>query len=157
MIELTIPGRGELRIQHLVTDVNGTLAVDGQLIDGLVKRITALRDRISIKMITADTHGRQFSIDQQLGLTAVRLIPDRNEAEQKAEFVRGLGAENVVAIGQGANDAAMLKEAALGICVMSREGVAVETLLAADIVVPDIFAALELLEKPMRILATLRK
>jgi P-type E1-E2 ATPase len=157
MIELTIPGRGELRIQHLVTDVNGTLAVDGQLIDGLVKRITALRDRISIKMITADTHGRQFSIDQQLDLTAVRLIPDRNEAEQKAEFVRGLGAENVVAIGQGANDAAMLKEAALGICVMSREGVAVETLLAADIVVPDIFAALELLEKPMRILATLRK
>jgi P-type E1-E2 ATPase len=157
MIELTIPGRGELRIQHLVTDVNGTLAVDGQLIDGLVKRITALRDRISIKMITADTHGRQFSIDQQLDLTAVRLIPDRNEAEQKAEFVRGLGAENVVAIGQGANDAAMLKEAALGICVMSREGVAVETLLAADIVVPDIFAALELLEKPMRTLATLRK
>ncbi len=157
MIELTIPGRGELRIQHLVTDVNGTLAVDGQLIDGLVKRITALRDRISVKMITADTHGRQFSIDQQLDLTAVRLIPDRNEAEQKAEFVRGLGAEHVVAIGQGANDAAMLKEAALGICVMSREGVAVETLLAADIVVPDIFAALELLEKPMRILATLRK
>jgi P-type E1-E2 ATPase len=157
MIELTIPGHGQLRIQHLVTDVNGTLAVDGQVIDGLVKRITALRDRISVKMITADTHGRQFSIDQQLDLTAVRLIPDRNEAEQKAEFVRGLGAENVVAIGQGANDAAMLKEAALGICVMSREGVAVETLLAADIVVPDIFAALELLEKPMRTLATLRK
>ncbi|MCJ7724477.1 MAG: hypothetical protein MUP03_10130, partial [Anaerolineales bacterium] len=32
MIELNIPGRGELRLQHLVSDVNGTLAVDGELI-----------------------------------------------------------------------------------------------------------------------------
>ncbi len=155
MIELTIPGRGELRIQHVVTDVNGTLAVDGQLPDGLARRISALRDRVDLHMITADTHGRQAGIDQLLGLSAERLQPG-HEAAQKAEFVRGLGAATVVAIGQGANDAAMLREAALGICVMSREGVAVETLLAADIVVPDIFSALELLERPLRILATLR-
>ncbi len=38
MIELTIPGRGALRLEHVVSDVNGTLAVDGVLIDGLVKR-----------------------------------------------------------------------------------------------------------------------
>jgi P-type E1-E2 ATPase len=156
MIELNIPGRGELRIQHLVTDVNGTLAVDGQLIDGLVKRIGGLRDRFTIHMITADTHGRQAIIDQQLSMTSVRLTGG-NEAAQKAEFVRGFGAEGVVAIGQGANDAAMLKEAALGICVMSREGAAPETLLAADIVVPDIISALDLLDRPLRIIATLRK
>ena len=156
MIELTIPGRGELRIQHLVTDVNGTLAVDGQLIEGLVKRIGGLRDRLAIHMITADTHKRQATLDQQLALTATRLERG-NEAAQKAEFVRSLGAERVVAIGQGANDAAMLKEAALGICVMSKEGAAVETLLAADILVPDIFSAFDLLDKPLRIIATLRK
>jgi len=34
MIELTIPRRGELTLEHLVCDVNGTLAVDGQLPDG---------------------------------------------------------------------------------------------------------------------------
>jgi hypothetical protein len=39
---------------------------------------------------------------------------------------------------------------------MSREVTAIQALLAADIIVPDIFAALDLLEKPMRILATLR-
>lgn len=155
MIELTIPGRGELRIQHVVTDVNGTLALDGQLPDGLARRLSALRDRVTLHLITADTHGHQAIIDQQLGVTAERLQPG-NESAQKADFVRRLGADTVAAIGQGANDAAMLKEAALGICVMSREGVAVETLLAADIVAPDIFAALELLEKPLRILATLR-
>lgn len=156
MIELTILGRGPLRLQHLVTDVNGTLAVDGVLIDGLTKRITSLRERLEIHMLTADTHGRQATIDEQLNLKATRVQPG-NEAAQKAEFVRELGAETVVTIGQGANDADMLKAAALGICVMSQEGVAVETLVSADIVVPDIFAALDLLDKPVRIVASLRK
>lgn len=156
MIELTIPGRGPLRLQHLVTDVNGTLAVDGVLIGGLVKRISALRDRLEIHMLTADTHGHQSLIDEQLNLTATRVQPG-NEAGSKAEFVRDLGAETVVAIGQGANDAEMLKAATLGICVMSQEGVAVEALTSADILLPDIFAALDLLYKPLRIIASLRK
>ncbi len=71
--------------------------------------------------------------------------------------MENLGAASVVAIGQGANDALMLKAAALGICVMSAEGAAAETLLAADIVVPGILTAFDLLDKPMRIVATLRK
>jgi P-type E1-E2 ATPase len=156
MIELTIPGRGPLRLEHLVTDVNGTLAVDGILIDGLAKRIGSLRGRLEIHMLTADTHGRQATIDEQLNLKSTRVQPG-NEAAQKAEFVRELGAETVVAIGQGANDAEMLKTAVLGICVMSQEGAAVETLVSADIVVPDIFSALDLLDKPVRIIASLRK
>ena len=156
MIEINIPGRGVFRLEHIVTDVNGTLAVDGQLVAGVAKQISALNDRLTIHLLTADTHGRQALIDQQLNLTAVRIQPG-NESEQKAEYVRKLGAETVVAIGQGANDAAMLKEAALGICVMSQEGVAAETLLSADLVMPNISAALELFDKPLRIIASLRK
>jgi P-type E1-E2 ATPase len=156
VIELEIPGRGLLRLQHLVTDVNGTLAVDGQLIDRIAQQTDLLKDRLTVHPLTADTHGRQAIIDRQLNLTAVRIQPG-NEAAQKAEYVRRLGAQNVVAIGQGANDAAMLKEAALGICVLSQEGVAVETLLCADLLMPDIATALELLNKPLRIAASLRK
>jgi soluble P-type ATPase len=156
MIELTIPGRGPLRIVRLVTDVNGTLAVDGVLIDGLAKRLTSLRDRLEIHLLTADTHGRQAAIDELLKLKATRVQPG-NEAGTKADFVRALGAETVVAIGQGANDAEMLKVAALGICVMSKEGAALETLVSADMVVPDIFSALDLLDNPLRIIASLRK
>ncbi len=156
MIQLTIPGRGELNLHHIVTDVNGTLALDGVLFDGLAEKIGALRKRLQIHLLTADTHGRQAVIDQQLGLTAVR-IQKGNEAQQKAEYVRSLGAETVVAIGQGANDALMLKEAAIGICVISREGVAVETYFAADILMPDIFTALDLFDHPNRLIATLRK
>jgi P-type E1-E2 ATPase len=156
VIELSIPGRGNLRLHHLVTDVNGTLAVDGVLIDGLVRRIASLRDRLTVHLLTADTHGRQAVIDGQLNLTATRLTGG-HEQEQKRLFVENLGADSVVAIGQGANDASMLKAAALGICVMSAEGAASETLLAADLVVPNIMTAFDLLDKPLRIVASLRK
>ena len=156
MIELAIPGRGELKIEHLVMDVNGTLAVDGLLIEGVARRIGNLRDRLQIHLLTADTHGKQYLIDQQLGQTAVRIRPG-GEALQKADYVRRLGSETVAAIGQGANDAEMLKAAKLGICVLSAEGVARDTLLACDLVAPTILSAFELLEKPARIAASLRK
>lgn len=156
MIEINIPGRGTLKLEHLVTDVNGTLAVDGQLIEGVAEKIEALRDKLTIHMLTADTHGKQALIDRRLDLTAVRIQPG-NEPEQKAAYVRRLGAEMVVAIGQGTNDAGMLKSAALGICVLSEEGAAVETLLSADLIAPDINTALELLNKPLRVSASLRK
>jgi P-type E1-E2 ATPase len=156
MIELSIPGRGDVRLEHLVTDVNGTLAVDGILIEGVALRLAALRQRLTVHLLTADTLGRQAAIDKQLDLTGIRLTGG-NEVEQKRTFVENLGASSVVAIGQGANDAGMLKAAALGLCVMSAEGVATETLLAADLVVPDILTAFDLLDKPKRLLASLRK
>ena len=68
-----------------------------------------------------------------------------------------LGREGVVAVGQGANDALMLKAAEIGIGIFSAEGIATETLLASDIIMPDIFSALELFERPLRLVATLRK
>lgn len=156
MIELNIPGMGTIQLEHLVCDVNGTLALDGQLHEGLPRLLRSLQDRLSIHLLTADTHGRQAVIDQQLGLRAHR-IQAGQEAMQKADFVMQLGASQVVAIGQGANDAAMLEAATIGIGILSQEGIGQKALLAADILVPDIFAALELLEKPLRIVATLRK
>ena len=123
MIELTIPGRGELHLQHPVT---------------------------------ADSHGQQSVIDHLLNVNAV-LIQRGNESAQKAAYVNSLGADSVVAIGQGANDAGMLKTAAPGICIFSTEGTATEALLAADLVTPDIHSALDLLDKPLRIIASLRK
>lgn len=156
MIELNVPGRGRIELEHLVSDVNGTVAIDGQLPEELARALTALRDRLEIHLLTADTHGRQEIIDRQLNLKAVRIQPGQ-EGEQKAAYVCNLGASHVVAIGQGANDAAMLKAACIGVCLLSAEGTAVETLLSADLVVPDIFTALELLKKPLRMVASLRK
>ena len=156
MIELNIPGRGQFELEHLVCDVNGTLAVDGNLQDGVIRGLTTLRDRLNLHLLTADTFGRQAIIDQQLNLEAVRIEPGE-EAAKKTAYVNQLGADKVAAIGQGANDAGMITAARLGICILSVEGAAVETLMAADLVMPDINSALELFEKPLRMVAGLRK
>jgi P-type E1-E2 ATPase len=156
MIELNIPGRGQIQIEHLVSDVNGTLALDGRLLDGVAKVLTTLMNRLKIHLLTADTHGQQDEIDRQLGLHAIR-IPPGGEAEAKAKYVRQLGPSSVVALGQGANDSGMLQEAAIGICVLSKEGLAVEALQAAEIVAPDVLSALALLDNPMRLVASLRR
>jgi soluble P-type ATPase len=68
-----------------------------------------------------------------------------------------LGAAQVAAVGNGANDEGMLRAAAVGIAVIQQEGTAVATLCAADVVVPDIRAALDLLIEPQRLIATLRR
>ena len=70
--------------------------------------------------------------------------------------MRELGPENVVAIGNGANDALMLKEAALGIAVIGEEGCSAALMKEADLVVTDIMNALGLVAHPERLVATLR-
>jgi P-type E1-E2 ATPase len=156
MIEIEVPGRGTYHLKHLVLDVNGTIAVDGQLIEGVATRVSKLRRLIEVHLLTADTQGRQQAIDAQLKMKAARITPD-NEATQKASFVQQLGNENVCAIGNGANDAAMLERAKLAIAVLGEEGLAGETLSRADIVVPHVNTALDLLLTPLRLIATLRR
>jgi P-type E1-E2 ATPase len=156
LIELNIPGRGRIQLQHLVSDVNGTLAQDGHLIPGVSSVLLALGDRLQLHLLTADTHGQQSAIDEQLGLLAVR-IPKGDESQAKAEYVNQLGPDAVVAIGQGKNDEGMLQEAAIGIAVLSQEGLALGALQSADVLATDILSALDLLEHPVRLVATLRK
>ncbi|MDP2299385.1 MAG: ATPase P, partial [Actinomycetota bacterium] len=87
---------------------------------------------------------------------AVRIIERGAEGEQKRDLLRELGAERTVAIGNGANDALMLGEAAVGIVVIGAEGAAAGAVRAADVVVTDIGDALALLSDPRRLVATLR-
>lgn len=157
MIELQIPGRGIIELEYAVFDVNGTLAVDGQLVKGVEPLIAQLRGKLEVRLITADTHGKQAEIDRQLKFAADRLKPGGYEREQKADYVRALGTHKVVAIGNGANDVDMLKAASLGIAVIGHEGAAFEVLSAADVVTHNIFDAIGLLLFPKRLVATLRR
>jgi P-type E1-E2 ATPase len=156
MIKIDIPGFRTLQFQYLVLDVNGTIAKDGQLIEGTKELLLELGTKLEVHLITADTHGRQEVINQQLKLTA-NLIPVQKQAEAKLNYIEKLGADTVVAAGNGANDAMMLERAALGIGIVGPEGAAGITLQRADVVVTDIRSALELLLYPKRLIATLRR
>ena len=157
MISVEIPGRGALELTHLVLDVNGTIAEDGHIRPGVKERLARLRRQLEVVMVTADTHGRQASIDAELDLQATRLEHGKPEAPQKAAIVNKIGASAAVAIGNGANDAEMLRAAAVGVCVLESEGTAVQALQSADAVCLSINEALDLLLHPRRLVATLRQ
>lgn len=156
MITIDIPGNNTIKAEHLVLDFNGTLAIDGRLIDGTKQLLQELNHHLKIHLLTADTFGTVTGQLSDCPCTLKILEPGFQDI-QKEEYVLELEKEKVVAIGNGSNDALMLKSAALGIAVIQKEGASAKTLLNADIVCQNIVDALELLINPVRICATLRK
>jgi len=155
MINIKINGFGDVKLEHVVSDYNGTLAHDGFLIEGVKERLAQLAQLVTVHIITADTFGRAAS---QLQDSPVKLhiISAGNEDEQKVDYVKNLSEHNVAAFGNGNNDRKMLEAARLGIAVMEGEGCAAKTILAADIVVSSILAGLDVLLHPKRCKASLR-
>ncbi len=155
MVEFDIPGTGKINIKYLVFDYNGTLAVDGILMDGVRETLDDLAKIVEIHVLTADTFGK--SAAQLEGISCkLSILAKEKQDEGKLNYVGKLGAANTAAIGNGRNDRLMLKAAALGIGVILREGIAVDTLNSADLIFNGIIPALEIFSRPLRLTATLR-
>jgi len=157
MLTIDIPGHGVLELENLVLDLNGTLAQDGEVLDGVAEAVEALAPTLHIVVVTADTHGSADALLRPIGVEHMHVIARGREAEAKLDLVDELGGDSVVAIGNGANDALMLKDAALGIAIVGGEGASASVLQAADVVVTSIQDALGLLLEPRRLIATLRR
>jgi P-type E1-E2 ATPase len=156
LIEINIPGFKHLKLAHLVLDYNGTLAVDGALFPGVQERLQRLAAEVHIHIITADTFGQVRATVADLPCT-LHILPRQAQAEAKRDYVRGLGADGTICIGNGRNDRLMLAEAALGIAVILAEGACSACITTADVVCRDINDALDLLRHPLRLTATLRE
>ncbi len=155
MIEIKIAGFGNLRLKYLVLDFNGTLAVDGRMIKGVNGVLNKLAKKIKIYVLTADTFGNARAALKYANCE-LHVLEDNGIDLQKEDFVRKLGAENTIGIGNGRNDRKMLEISRLGIVVMGKEGYSIEAMSRADVVVADILDGLNLLLKPRRLVATLR-
>ena len=118
---------------------------------------------LQMHLLTADTYGtsqRAAEILQEAcdASGVARPIWERvASGHEKEQYLQRLGAERVVAIGNGANDVAMLRVAALSICVMGSEGAFTQALLASQLVVTNPIDALDAVLRPSRLTATLRQ
>lgn len=151
-VRIEVPGGATLELEHLVLDVNGTLTDRGDLLAGVSERLGRVAGLLHVHLLSADTFGTLDAVVGELGVAAQAIATGGD----KARFVRELGASRCVAIGNGANDAAMLEAAALGIAIVGPEGAAGRTLQAADVVCGSILAALDLLLDDRALRATLR-
>jgi soluble P-type ATPase len=156
VITINIPAIGELTLAHLIADYNGTLAVDGRPLDGVKERLSVLANELTLHVVTGNTYGDAG--DHLAGWPAevVCLSGEPCQADAKRQYIESVGANRTAVIGNGRNDAAMLKLAALGIVVLGTEGAAVAAIESADIMVHNAIDALGLLLKPKRLVASLR-
>jgi soluble P-type ATPase len=155
MIEVQIPGFGDLTIKHLVCDYNGTLACDGTMLPGVGSLLEELSRLVEIHVLTADTFG--LAREQLQGLSCtLRILPESSQDAGKQDYVKLLGSETTICVGNGRNDRLMLEEAIVGIALIQEEGASAATLESADVVCRSIGDALTLLLNPKRLTATLR-
>jgi len=147
-----IPGADSFELDHLLLDVNGTLANRARLIDGVEDRIARARGQLEVHLLSADTLG---NLDE----TAARLEVDAQRVTtgaEKREYAQRLGSDRCAAIGNGLNDVPMLEEVRFGIAVIGPEGAAGRTLVAADAVCGSVLDAFDLLLEADTTSSTLR-
>jgi P-type E1-E2 ATPase len=152
MRTIAIPNSVVFQLEHLVLDVNGTLTNRGELIDDVETKLRKLAETLDVHLLSADSFGSLERVASLLGIDA-RVV---HEGAEKAALVERLGSSRCAAIGNGANDRDMLREAALGIAVIGPEGAAATTIAVADVVCRSIGDALELLVDDRALAATLR-
>jgi soluble P-type ATPase len=155
MLEIDIPGFGLVRLEHLVSDFTGTLSFDGRLLPGVKRQLNKIAKLLKIHILTADTFGKARQELEGVHCE-VHILSGEDHDIQKEFFVNKLGAEGVVAFGNGSNDRRMLKAARLGIAVSQGEGCAVDAVVSADILVMSAKDGLDLLLNPKRCKATMR-
>lgn len=154
-MDINIPELGSYTLKHVVFDLNGTLAVDGQINENIKQKIRRLAAQFHVVIASSDIHNNLASLAQELGVE-YHILKSGEIAPQKAAVIRSLGSEETVAVGNGTNDWQMLREAAVGIAVIGREGAGTKAVSNADILVTDAADAMDLLLEPVRLIATLR-
>ena len=154
MIRIDIPGWGNMDIENIILDLNGTTATDGKISPEVRKKINLFLGKARIYILTADTQETANEEIRDMNVELVK-IPKDDSREGKFEFLKTLNPAVTVAIGNGSNDQLILKEAGLGIAVLGDEGMSASSMRNADIVVKNISDALDLFLKPKRLMAIL--
>src|ERR671911_2216682 len=127
MLSREIPGGESFELDHLLLDVNGTLANRARLIDGVDERIAHVREQLEVHLLSADTLGNLDETAARLGVDAQRVTT----GAEKREYAERLGSDRCAAIGNGLNDVPMLETVRFGIAVIGPEGAGGRTLGAA--------------------------
>jgi len=154
MIDIQRPGQEPLGIEFILLDFEGTLALDRRVHPKAKDKINLLSKRTKIYILVKEEKERAVE-DLRKVKAEIIAFEEAKAPEEKLLLLRQLGPAKTVAIGNGADDAAMIEEAGLGICVISKEGAAGGAVQKADLVVFDIVDALDFLLKPLRQKATL--
>jgi soluble P-type ATPase len=155
MLKIDIPEFKTINAEHLVLDFNGTIAIDGLFIEGVIGKLVQISANLQVHVLTADTFHTVQNELRELPIT-IKILDSAEQDKQKLQYVKNLGSDNVIAIGNGKNDVLMLKESALSIGIIQAEGAFSQVLSCTQVICTSVNDALSLLINTKRLLATLR-
>ncbi|OGP87833.1 MAG: hypothetical protein A2156_00275 [Deltaproteobacteria bacterium RBG_16_48_10] len=156
MLSIERPGHGDLQIEFILIDFDGTLASDRRVHPKAKDKINLLSKRTKIYILTKEEKERVEEVLKKVKAEIIYLT-EGESSQKKLDLLRQLGATGTVAIGNGTDDGPMIEEAGLGVCVIGKEGTSAEAVKNADVVFTDILDAFDFLLKPLRQKATLGK
>ena len=154
MMTIQRPGRSNLDIEFILIDFEGTLASDRRLHPKAKDKINLLSKRTNIFILAGEEKERVEEVLRKVKAEIVYLT-EGESSKKKLDLLRRLGPDRTVAVGNGVDDVPMIQEAALGVCVLGKEGTSSEAMEKADVVFTNILDALDFLLKPLRQKATL--
>ena len=154
MISIKRYGLPALEIDFVLLDFEGTIASDRRIHPKVKDKINLLSKHAKVYILAC---GQKEAAEEILKKVKAETVFFKGGpvSQEKLDFIRRLGPERTAAVGNGADDASMIGEAGLGVCIISKEGTSVETLKQADLVFSDILDALDFLLKPLRQTTTL--
>jgi len=157
MKEINIPNYGKFIIENVIFDLNGTLQFKGQISEELFNKFEQLKDNYNVYIISADIRGNLKELANNLNVSFIKINPkETTEAEAKNNELIKLNKDKTIAVGNGNNDALMLKNAVIGISVLGKEGATVKSILNSDVVFPNPISVLDFLLDEKIMIGTLR-
>ena len=147
-------GVEEIELTNIILDLNGTLAVNGIIVDGVKERIQKLKQLgYEVYLFTGDQRGNAAAQAAKLGIKVKKAI----SSDEKEKLTKELETEKTVSIGNARIDIGAFKPCALRIGTLQGEGIHTEILEHIDLLVPSVNNALDLLIDPNIFNATMRK
>ncbi len=139
-MKYNVTGVGEIEIKTIVLDLNGTLAVRGEIPTGVKERLNKLRELgFEIVLFTGNQRGNAQEICDGLGIT---FQVAKSAAEKESLFLK-LDPETTAAIGNARIDNGKFKHAKVSVATLQGEGIHTGILGLVDVIVPSINDALD--------------
>lgn len=155
-MKIDIPNVDVFNIENIVFDFNGTLATDGKVPPRVYRQILGLTQDFNVYIITADTFDTVKEIFSGTEVH-VKVVSKANGSMDKKALVESLNPKETIALGNGSNDALMLKISGISLAVLGHEGLSLEALENSDLMIKNINDFFEMMKEPKKLIATLRK
>jgi len=154
---INIPNYGEISIKNVLFDMNGTIQFEGKLSEKLCEKFNLLKKFYNVYLISSDTRGNLDTVAKKLVTSYIIIDSNKfSHEEAKCKVLMKLGENVTVAVGNGNNDALMLKKALLGLAIIGKEGATTKCVLNSDVLFPDPISAINFLLDDKIMIATLR-